>query len=601
MAKGFSKLEKGLNKRQMEDFKKLNLEDPEAVKTFVETLEDPKFRAYFYEYWYNSILSGVPTHVVNLASNTLWSAFQIPHRALSGAMDKMLTTIKPGRERQIFMNEIVPMLGGYRTGAAKGIKAAGEILRFGKASQFETKWLREIGHSLGAFERSPHKALRVIGKLVTPPTKALRAMDVWANSIAFDGQLRALARRARQQAGIKRPEGQKLFEETFLKEVAEGKRPEAVKEALDFGQYTTFMDAAGAFTTGILKLRQAVPGARLVVPFVNTIGKLLARGVEMTPGIGLTLAKGKVPAEVIAKQIEGAIITLYVMNKAAKGEITGEWPDSLNERQAWERQGKKPWSIQYGDTWYSYRRIDPFATPIAIAAVAYDKIKNAEDDETATEIFMDTAKAVKEFVLDASYLQMAGRILDKFGQWKGMFQRQVASFTPYSSFWRSINRAYEVATEGKALRRESASWLGAFATVIPTLSGGVPAKLDIWGAEIPIPGGIFRQWLPWKWSKETTDPVEKELEKLNIYPGLPGQGLTIDGKMTKLDDDIYRDYCIAFGHEAKAEIEKMISNPRYKPKPDEIKIKILDDIITNYRNKWISRTRIEQRKRNLGQ
>jgi len=597
MAKTFTKLEKGLDKRQLDEFKKLDFEDPEAVKSFVDNLENPKIRDYFYEYWYNSILSGPPTHVVNVVSNTLWSLFQVPHRALSSVIDRAITTLKPGKAREIYLNEVMPMLAGYKTGFVKGAGAAWELARHNKITKFETKWAKEVGHAQGAFSRSPHKALRVIGRIIDPPTRALRIMDVWSNSIAFDGQLRVLARRRSNKLNITDPIKRKMSESFYMDEVRSGKHPEAFKEALEFGKYTTFMDDPGKFSSWILKGREIIPGGRLIIPFVNTIGKLLARGIEMTPGIDLTLAKGKVPAEVIAKQIEGSVLALYVLYKCDKGEITGKWPDSLNERQAWHRQGKKAWSIKYGDTWYQYRRIEPFATPIAITATTYDKLKNAKDDETATDAFMDAAKACWQFVIDSSYLQMVGRIFNKYGEYKGMVQRQVASFTPYSSFWRSINRAYEAATEGKAKLRESEEWLGAFATVIPGLSKEIPARLNVWGEEIEIPGGPFRQWLPYKWSEETTDSVEKELERLDIYPGLPGRHVTIDKKPIELDKDIYRDYCLSFGNEAKTAIEKIIQDKRYKAKTDEVKIKIFNDILNSYRYKELEKAKVLQRKR----
>ena len=78
-----------------------------------------------------------------------------------------------------------------------------------------------------------------------------------------------------------------------------------------------------------------------------------------------------------------------------------------------------------------------------------------------------------------------------------------------------MNRAYEKATEGEAKVRESGTWLSALAHVIPGLSGQVPAKLNIWGDEVVIPGSVLQHWLPYKWSKETQDPVEIELERLN--------------------------------------------------------------------------------------
>ena len=50
---------------------------------------------------------------------------------------------------------------------------------------------------------------------------------------------------------------------------------------------------------------------------------------------------------------------------------------------------------------------------------------------------------------------------------------------------------------------------------INLVSNKVPARLTIWGDETVIPGTILQHWLPYKWSKETSDPVEIELGRLN--------------------------------------------------------------------------------------
>jgi len=104
LGKAFGKLERNLNPREMKAFKKLDLNDPAQVKVFENELGDPKVMDYVYEYWYNSILSGIPTHVVNVSSNTGWRMFQVPHRALTGFIDSIIGPIFRGGKRDVYMN-----------------------------------------------------------------------------------------------------------------------------------------------------------------------------------------------------------------------------------------------------------------------------------------------------------------------------------------------------------------------------------------------------------------------------------------------------------------------------------------------------------------
>ncbi len=545
--KAIAELKKKLNPRQLKELGELDTTDADAVRNFVKRLPDPKLRDYFYEFWYNSILSGIPTHVVNVASNTAWMAFQPTiHRPLVGAVDAILSTFT-GRARTRYMNEVIPMLAGMKTGAKRGAKGAWQMLRTGKVEKFETKWAQEIGASLGAFDRSPSKIVRGVGKFITPPTKALRAMDVMANSIGYEAQLRAVARRSANLKGLK-GQARKVFESNLLKNPTEAMH----KEAMEFGKYVTFMSDPGWVSSGIISARKKIPleSGRLVVPFVNTIGNLLKRGVEMTPGIGLTLARKQNPSEVIAKQIEGAVVALYVSNKFDAGELTGAAPRDPAKRAAFYRQGKKAWSIRFGNTWIQYRRVEPFNTIIATVASLRERIATAKDDETKTEIFMGVANDMKNNLIDSSYMQGVTSILNRHGKAKGAVQRFGASLVPYSGFWRSINRAYEVKTEGSAKVRDTSSWMGALSQTIPFIKKP-PPKLTIWGDEIELEGGMFRQWLPYKWSTEKMDTTERFLQKLDRYPGMPSQTFKYRGKPMKLDDDIYRDMIIFGGHRAK--------------------------------------------------
>jgi hypothetical protein len=231
LGSAFAKLGRNLNQREMNALIDLDLNNPAAVKQYMNELGDPKLMDYVYEYWYNSILSGVPTHVVNIASNTAWRMFQAPHRALTGVVDKAINPIikvwKPGRQRTRFVEETIPLMGGFIKGKPRAAGRAWNMMKKGKITEFETKWAQEMGTSIGAFGRSNSPAVRGVGQVLTIPTKALRTMDVYANSIAYDGQMQALAKRAWIQG--KKKGDFKPFMEKFVKDPPEWAHDEAME------------------------------------------------------------------------------------------------------------------------------------------------------------------------------------------------------------------------------------------------------------------------------------------------------------------------------------------------------------------------------------
>jgi len=524
--------------------------------------------------------------------------FQVPHRAVTGIVDKFYSGIT-GKERQFYVNEVIPMLAGYKSGFKKGKTVAGEILRTGKARKFEDKWFQELDYSMGAWRRSPNATVRKIAPYIDVPTRALRAMDVWANAIAYDGEINSIVRRMSNEKGLKGKERIE-FEDSMRKNITEEMHEGARKKSLN----STFMDEPDPFTQYVISARNIpVVGPILrvtVLPFVNTISNLTKRGVELTPGLGIVkeaasrgMGRGMPTSKLIAKQIMGSVIAFYVINKAAEGRITGPMPESKNERESWYRLNKKPWSIKIGGeynpetnevdggTWYQYRRFEPFNTVVASAYLSYEEIKLAMDkgdEKTATEHFGHFADRMKENLIDGSYLSGLSTVLNKYGGRKGAVARWFASWVPYSSFWRSINRSIEVLTEGEAKPREGQDWLRAFSQTIPGLSGKMPAKLTVWGEEAVIPGDVFQQWLPFKWSKETDDPVEKELERIGYYPSLPRQTVKYLGKEVKLPDDVYRDYCIEFGQELKQNFMQRVAQENWDQRPIEQRLKILDKL-----------------------
>ncbi len=601
-----NKLKRPLNERERKELDNVDLENPASVKNFVGRLGNPKAREYFWNYYYNNLMSGIPTHIVNTFSNTLFTAYQIPHRVLTGAIDASISKLT-GRPRQVYISEIVPMMAGYKQGFVPGAKAAGSTFWNGTTVHDNlSKWELDIGSANEAFSRSPNKYVRSkpVVLATTGFLRAMSAMDVWSKTMASEAQSKALALRTGKQKGLQGAELDK-----YVKQTLEAFPDELKPLVRDFAKTSVFTDDPGKFTKWIIQGRKILPfeSGRFVIPFVSTVSNLVQRGMEFTPGIGLiqegynkaTGQKTLPSNELIAKQIEGAIITLYIMHKISAGDITGPIPQNPNEKEGFYREGKLPWAIKVGNSWVQYNRMfQPFSMPVSAVTSAYNAIKESKKDEDVAGVFANAAAGFAGAIMDNSYLQGVTNLLDRYGSRRGMAQRMGASLVPYSSFWRSVNHAYEAATEGTAKIRPSNDWLGAFAQVIPGLSKIIPAKLTLWGDEIDYPGGVLRQWLPLKWQSENLDPVETELERLGVYPGQPGQNIAIGGKPVKLPDDLYRDYCISFGARAKKILDIVIAQPGWQGYAnDEIKVKQIEHVMDSLRSQELQKAKAEYMKK----
>lgn len=598
MAKAFASLERDLNKEDMDKFNSaaeaLGQGDAKPMINFQKhlkaTKQDPKLMDYVYEYWYNSILSGVPTHVVNIASNTAWGAWQIGvHKPLLAAIDPLIAKFQK-RPTEYYISEIIPALAGIKRGFKPGVKGAKEVLVKGYTTDAELdKFAADMGASVGAFSRSPNKYLRAIAPFLTMPTRALRGMDIWAKQMNYEAELGSVAKRMEKK-------GEGKYEE-LLKNPTEG----MMQEASQYADYTTFMEKLGKIGTMIEKLRTAVPGGRFIMPFVRTIANLVKRGVEMTPGVGAMKllggkVKGKEVTQVLAKQVEGAMIALVVASMFDDDEITGDAPANKAEREAFYRQGKKPWSIKIGDTWYQYRRVEPFNTPIAAVGILHDTWKRT-GEEPSTEFVYRSAAGFVNNIIDSSYLSGLTQVLDsvrKADKWPqkltNMFDRTIASFSPMSSFQRSFVRAIEATDKEGAILRKPKGAIETLAAATPFISEMVPARKDVWGEEVVIEGSPLAQWLPWKAAKATKDVVEKEIERLHglgllSYPGMPAKYMSVAGKRLDLDDEQYDKLITESGQASKKKLDSLVDTSYWKMLSDKEKASRIQRIIKSDRKK----------------
>ena len=567
------------------------------TRAFADKFTQPKFFDYLMSYWYNSILSGPPTHIINTQSNAMWQTFHnVVIRPARAIVDIPIAKLQ-GRQREYYLREVLPSWRGMIQGSKKGFAKALEMIKRGYVEDDATKWAMEMGKAADPWSQSPHKILRKAAPAVTASSRALRAMDLFFKGMAYESEMNAKAVRLAIKGGKR---GSKQIGEEVAK-LLQNPTQDMLKTSTDFASYATFMDEPGRISGAILGLRNKIPATRLVIPFVTTIGNLLKRGLEFTPGVGAFvrggIPKGSYVSEVITKQIIGAGVGMYIWAKYMDGEITGAAPKSKAERDAWYRQGRQPWSVKIGNNWLSFRRIEPFNTPISTVVSALDAWRDRgklPPDALATKF----AQSMGRNLMDASYLSGLSDFITAIESGAETEEalmkfpaRQMGGFMPYSSLLRSGVRATESFGEGEATVKRPIGIIETLKSQIPFVASDVRERLDVWGEpakyQTPTGGeapGAFRQFYPVRWSEETKDPLELELWRLKdklegfSYPGMPT-------KKKDWTDEDYDKFVKLSGRRAKERLDRLVRAPMYRFWSDERKAKEIKKIISEERRK----------------
>ena len=317
----------------------------------------------FLEYWYNAILSGPYTHIYNVLSTGANVLNNLPVTATAAAIGagRKLTGAQWGAERdRVLGSEVYARGMGLLTGAVEGAQAFGTTMKTGSVSdnvdRLDTQVRRAIPGALGTVIRTP--------------SRLLSAEDEFFKATARRMQLNAISLRMAHAEGLR---GDAMTARAA--ELAKNPTEYLSTEADNFARYLTFQTEMGPGGRGVLRVLDAWPASRIVVPFVRTPINLMKTTVEHSPFAPLLtewrddVKAGGARADVaLAKMAVGMGYGVAIATAAGYGMVTGAAPADKTERQALEATGWKPFSIRVGDNYVDYRRMDPFSSILGIAA-----------------------------------------------------------------------------------------------------------------------------------------------------------------------------------------------------------------------------------------
>lgn len=397
--------------------------------------------------------------------------------------------------------------------------------------------------------------------------------------------------------------------------------------AHEYSLKMTFANEAGdAFTQGVMKVLEAAPVLKFVLPFVKTPTNILKFGLDRSP---LGLAKDSVlaltsskyrdaftngtpayRAEIIGRMTTASTATaglaFYMTNN--EGAITGGGPQNKEEKDALKATGWQPYSIRIGDKYVSYNRLDPVATPLGILAdiIEFNKVNAPTNDSDASQALSALLVSMTYNLTDKSYLRglnnLMNTVRDPETYGPKLFQDIAGGLVP-----NTLNQLQN--TESKVLLRESRSVTDAIMKRIPMVSENLPPQRSFLGDPLykDNPLGLLSVVSPVYVSSPKNDIVDKEIGTLLHGFTLPPSklhGIDDLDMRTFVNDKGVQAYdrylelsgtTVINGKNLRQTLSTMMKSPEYKAIPkdnvqDQIgtsspRITAINRIVKRFRNK----------------
>lgn len=536
---------------------------PERIKEAAETLLDahettpgqfntlardslkPKFKDKLIELWYNSLLSGPQTHVVNITSNTLTALGQLPEHLTAAVIGKGRAMATRKQVDRVLFSEVGARAIGLMAGTREGLAQAARAFKTGEPSDFVTK-----------VEAQAQKAISGIkGEVIRIPTRALTAEDELFKAMARRMELHGLAVREAGKEGLKGAAARKR-----AAALVADPTDEMMERALDYGRYLTFQRPLGPAASKVAAFTEAMPIAKLVLPFVRTPTNLIKFSIERSPFAPLLkewrsdfAAKGPRRDLAIAKSVVGTGLGLAIAEMAANGLITGGPPTDRGRESMLRANGWQPYSFKVDDKYYSYSRLDPFSTTIGVAAdmaTKYEGLSESQREDAAVMVVTSIMANLSNKTWLSGIADMMEAINDPQRYAKGFGKRMVGSLAVPTG----IN---QIARTMDPVARQRDGYGDAVLNRIPGQSDNLYPTRNVLGETIVSEGGVGPDILSPIWeSTDRNDPVLNALIKARININKPKRD-----DMPAKDWDAYQEL---IGKNAKPALAALVLHPAWE-------------------------------------
>lgn len=577
------------------------LQDQDKLDALIRRLaaERATFGDKLYEYWINAILSGPSTHVANVFGNTANAVYELGVKRFSEA----LVNVVARRKDAATFGEFKAMLHAFDWRNA--------WRRAAMAWNYET-----LSLDGGKLEQVRTAIGGKTGRIIRAPGRLLRAADEFAKTLIQPIEAAAMAYREANASGLK---GKEL--QTYIENALADDQSSANVWGRERTLELTFQEDPGNAVLQLIRWRESggVSGKLLkfVLPFVKTPHNILKQGLRKSPlGVvnlaletgKIALGKGKFDSHYVGLLAEQLIAWGVAATLMGMGDddddlpfLTGSSPQYGSNEAKFKANKVPPYSIRIGGKYYSYKRIEPFATSLTLLADGIAAFRAAKRGEDGTKVMKKLMGNTWRMVAEKSFLDSLGEInrvvSDPERSLMNTATNFVAGWVP--NVVRQTVGAYDDNVHDLKSRAKGGKWWEDQFMVFVDRAG-IPVaapKRDYFGREVkkdsvPGPWWISRL-IPIKYVDpgENVDRAEALMMRYNhthpeaeYYPGIPAYYFQRDGQKLYMEGKNYDEFQKRAGELAHKQINNAFRHGLLnEQKPTEKDIKLIKSIFTKAR------------------
>ena len=559
-----------------------------------------------YEYWRNSILSGVTTQAANVIGNFANAGWHFTAERMTEAV--LNVAMRRGEGAQL--GEFKYILGGILPGLSRG------------ARNFLTTWRTEMPELESQIGRNQISKLESSGmhfaiggkkgRVIRMPQRLLLAVDDFAKSMFVEMEVGARAYRIAKEEG---KTGDNL--RIRIAQLTADLESPAWDQAYDSALELTFQQEGGEtlqkIKRNVLSARRDIPGLRYLIPFVVTPINIFSEGLSKSPLGTFSIAQRmyenykqgdpafKGLSGDVAQKVIAWAVTLALMGLLDDDEpwITGTEPAMTRSGREVSYRTKPAMSFRVGDSWYSYSRIEPFATALGLTVDWLTALRSGDAEKTIKVPFNSMIGQIR----DKTFLSGVGDIIEaielddpinSLAKWGSNFTtswvpnlvrtgiRESDSDVQQTRVWGKGTDLYGMI--GKRTGQKAGLPLG------PTYP-----IYDVWGRSAKrsdVPGPVATDWLyrttvPIRVQKDETFVADRLLINWNnqnsedvSLPRSPMPRYTVDGQTKYMTDAQYADFTRLAGETSRFALEQFKLNAE---KPTAGQVELIGDVVEKAR------------------
>lgn len=459
------------------------------------------------EFFYNSVMSQPVT----------WKAIWLANATVSGIEDA------------------VRGMAGVATGNKELIREAADLIHgrliYSKQSIKGMVMALKAGHSIidpkPIYKEIPGIAGEVIRTMGSRPIAAMDEFWRVNNNLAYV-RMKALrlARRDAHAQGLKGTGFDRYIADRAEAAVRASIDPRTgasrLPEAREFAAFPTFSSPLRPDTFGS-DLEELVHKHKLLVPIlpfvrtsVNVMDYSFAKGSPLgllTDSFRSSMKKGGEEAAItVTRMVVGSTVWGMASLLAFNGKITGAGPSNPELRKAW-LVNNQPYSFKMDGEWITYRRLEPYATPLSVAAdlaqIVKDNADNSDVVEESGQLFYGLIAATSSAMLNKTYMSGFIRFGDAIGTGSG---NGMKSFL--DGMLNPLVPGIVAAMNDDPYMRQTTEMFGALKNRVRGWSTDLPAKYNGFGEMMLATPGRTDRALNVFPDRKVTESVEDEFLKL---------------------------------------------------------------------------------------